>query len=262
MQTRTHGHQAAALACLLLPLTALSAHAQWKCPADNRTACQDLRDKLDVTETHFLHNVPKQNDANEVLVALRNMMDPSIKIFLLASDNAIVVKAPPEDQTFAQHLIDDLTKPRPIYHLVFTFTSTQDGKRLPAEHAELDANAGERATLKQGAKIPVLTGSYNKAGDSAGQQTQFTYLDVGMNIDATPTPTGPNSVALKVKIERSEVGPEKPSSQLLSALINDPAIDQSVVETETSLTLGKPVKLGSVDLANRHTDIEVVAAAR
>ncbi|MEO8737092.1 MAG: secretin N-terminal domain-containing protein, partial [Edaphobacter sp.] len=63
-------------------------------------------------ETFYLTNVSQQNDANEVLVALRNLFDPNTKLYLLASQNAIVMRATPEELILAEKLINDLDRTR------------------------------------------------------------------------------------------------------------------------------------------------------
>jgi general secretion pathway protein D len=63
-------------------------------------------------ETFYLTNVSQQNDANEVLVALRNLFDPSTKLYLVASQNAIVIRATPEELILAEKLINDLDRTR------------------------------------------------------------------------------------------------------------------------------------------------------
>ena len=75
------------------------------------------------------------------------------------------------------------------------------------QNPRIRATDGQRATLKIGSKIPVATGSYN-AGVSAGiaslgVQTQFQYIDVGVNIDMTPTVHYDREISLKLKIEVS-----------------------------------------------------------
>ena len=78
---------------------------------NNRTKRTDLDDLA--VQTFYLTNVSQQNDANEVLVALRNLLDPSIKIYLVASQNAIVMRAAPDELILAEKLINDLDRVRP-----------------------------------------------------------------------------------------------------------------------------------------------------
>ncbi len=77
---------------------------------NNRTKHTDLDDLA--IETFYLTNVSQQNDANEVLVALRNLFDPTTKMFLIASQNAIVIRATPEELILAEKLINDLDRTR------------------------------------------------------------------------------------------------------------------------------------------------------
>ncbi len=75
------------------------------------------------------------------------------------------------------------------------------------QNPRIRATDGQQATLKIGSKIPVATGSYSAGAAittaSLGVQTQFTYLDVGVNIDMTPTVHYDREIRLKMKIEIS-----------------------------------------------------------
>jgi general secretion pathway protein D len=64
-------------------------------------------------QTFYLTNASQQNDANEVVVAIRNLLDPSIKIYLVPSQNAIVMRATPDQLLLAQKLLNDLDRARP-----------------------------------------------------------------------------------------------------------------------------------------------------
>ena len=55
----------------------------------------------------------QQNDANEILTAIRNLLDPSVKIYLVPSQNAIVMRATPDQLLLAQKLLSDLDRARP-----------------------------------------------------------------------------------------------------------------------------------------------------
>ena len=64
-------------------------------------------------QTFYLTNASQQNDANEVVVAIRNLLDPSVKIYLVPSQNAIVMRATPDELLFAQKVLNDLDRARP-----------------------------------------------------------------------------------------------------------------------------------------------------
>jgi hypothetical protein len=205
-----------------------------------------------------LNNVAQQNDANEILVALRNILDPSVKIYLIASQNKVVINASPAQLAVAEQLIQDLNKQHRTYKLTYTVTDVENGKPVGTQHYSMIIVDGQRTTLKQGSKIPVATGSYSNGGSSsatgAGVQTQFTYLDVGMNFDATLTEMA-NGGLLKSKVEESTLG--EPS---VIAGISEPVVRQTVLEGTSSLTIGKPLSLGSIDITgtNHRVDIVVV----
>jgi general secretion pathway protein D len=77
---------------------------------NNRTKHTDLDDLA--VETFYLTNVSQQNDANEILVAIRNLLDPSIKVFLVTSQNAIILRATPDELILAEKIINDLDRTR------------------------------------------------------------------------------------------------------------------------------------------------------
>lgn len=63
-------------------------------------------------QTFYLSNAWQQNDLNDVQTALRNVM-PNAKVYGVASQNAIVMKATPDELLLAQKLVNDLDKSRP-----------------------------------------------------------------------------------------------------------------------------------------------------
>ena len=126
-----------------------------------RAERSDLREAAPLT-TIYLKNAVQPNDGNELLTGLRLMLDPAVKLYLVPSENAIVLKALPEEIATATKLISELDVPRKEYRLVYTLTETDNGKRLPPQHITLEATAGQRVLLKQGSKIPVITGKFNE----------------------------------------------------------------------------------------------------
>jgi hypothetical protein len=101
--------------------------------------------------------------------------------------------------------------------------------------------------------VPVVTGQYDDGKN--GAQEQFTYLDIGINIDSTINQLA-NGLRLKSKVEQSSVAA---TQAILGA--QEPIIRQSVLEGNFNVTLGKPLALGQIDVpgSTRHLDVEVVA---
>jgi type II secretory pathway component GspD/PulD (secretin) len=217
-----------------------------------RTQKSDCTEKYAQTRIIHLTSPAQQNDANEILVAVRNIADPSIKIFLVTSQDDIIVRTYPEELDKIEAFIHALDRPHKVFRLTYTIAESDAGKRLGIEHFSIVAADGQRSTMKQGDKVPVATGSYNT--ENSASQTQFTYLDVGMNFDATVSSIA-GGVSLKTKVEQSSVGPSN-----TIAGVAEPVVRQTVLEGVSAAPLGKPLMLGSIDVPNstRHIDIDVV----
>jgi type II secretory pathway component GspD/PulD (secretin) len=212
------------------------------------------------TETFYLKNASQQADANEVVTALRNILSPESKVFLVGSDNAIVIRTTPELIQQAQAILNDLDIPKKTYRLTYTVTEVDGGKRVGTQHFAMVLVSGQDTVLKQGSRVPIATGSYNAtatAGPSpspAGIQTQYTYLDIGMNFEATLQATG-NGAMLKSSVEQSSIAEERSGVGA-----QDPIVRQTSLRGVFFLTPSKPLVIGSLDIpgSTRHLDIEVV----
>lgn len=204
-------------------------------------------------QTFYLTNVSAQNDANEITVAVRNLLPPDVKIFLVPSQNALTMRATPDELVLAQKVINDLDRPKKIYRLTFTSVETEGSKRIGVQHFAMIVAAGQRTVLKEGSKVPVATGSYSATGNT-GAQTQITYIDVGMNFDVTLEELA-NGARLRSKVEQLSI-----AEQTSGVGLQDPIIRQSSLEGTSFLILGKPLVLGSIDIpgSTRHLNVEVV----
>ncbi|MGA8940428.1 MAG: secretin N-terminal domain-containing protein [Acidobacteriaceae bacterium] len=207
------------------------------------------------TKTIYLQNISSQNDANEIMVAIRNSFDPGLRLYLVANQNALVVSTYPQEMAKIETLVHTLDRPHKAYRLAYTLTELDGGKTIGTEHLSMVVVEGQRTSIKEGDKVPVATGSY--ATENATSQTQFTYLDVGMNIDSSLTEHEGGAI-LKAKVEQSSLG--APST---IAGIQEPVVRQTVFDGIATLILDKPVMLGSIDVPNstHHFDIAVVLQA-
>jgi hypothetical protein len=81
------------------------------------------------------------------------------------------------------------------------------------------------------------------------------YLDVGLSIEATPSGEA-DGVKLRSKVEQSSLADEKSSVGQ-----QDPVVRQTLLDGTSTLALGKPLVLGSLDIpgSTRHQEIEVIA---
>lgn len=202
-------------------------------------------------QTFYLTHSSQPNDANEIVVAVRNLLEPSVKIYLVPSQNAIVIRGTAEQLALAQKVINDLDRPKKIYRLTYTITEMDGGKRVGVQHFAIVAAAGQRTLVKQGSKVPVVTAS-NKEGDLT--QTQINYLDVGLTFDVTIDQYA-NGGRLRSRVEQSNVAEEKSGVGP-----QDPLLRQTVLEGFSFLIPGKPLVLGSLDIpgSTRRLDVDVM----
>ena len=279
---------------------------------NSTTKHKDLDDMA--VQTFYLTNVSQQNDGNEILTAIRNLLPPDDKIFLVASQNAIIMRAPREHLVLAEKLLNDLdrTKAEVVVDVAilevnkdkmrnlgislpqsfgitpqannsttatatattgstsnsaFTlntlanmnatnFAVTIGGGTLNALLSDTDtkvlqnpsirATDGQTATMKIGSKIPVATGSYSAGAATGitagiGVQTQFTYIDIGVNIDMTPTIHLDREVTLKLSVEVSTE-----SGSVTIEGVTEPIIGQRSDKTTIQLKDGEPCLLAGI----------------
>lgn len=139
-------------------------------------------------------------------------------------------------------------------HLATNYTVTLPGATLNAllsdsntriiENPELRSVDGQPAKLRVGDRVPVATGSF-QAGSSTGinplVNTQFQYIDVGVNADITPHIHPNQEVSLKVAIEVSSV-----TGSTTIGGIQQPIISQRKIEHEIRLKDGEVSILGGL----------------
>ena len=110
---------------------------------------------------------------------------------------------------------------------------------------QIRAIEGQKASLKIGQRVPVATGSFQPGIGGVGinplVNTQFQYLDVGVNIDITPRVHANGDVTLKVTMEVSEVD----GTSNIGG-ITQPIIGQRKIEHEVRLKEGEISLLGGM----------------
>lgn len=234
---------------LTLTLFAPSAGAQAQ-PADAKAG--ESKAGSEAYQTLYLTNLTQQNDANDIQTDLRNML-PKAKLYYVPSQGAISIRATPEDILLAQKILSDLDRTKKIYRLTYTITETDGGKRISAQHFSLVVVSGGKTELKQGRKVPVSTGT--TATGTSTQHSDVQYLDVGLNIEAS-LDAYLEGVRLRTKVEQSSVAEEKSGVGL-----QDPVVNQTMLEGTSTLVQGKPLVLGSFDVpgSTRHEEVEVVS---
>ncbi len=119
------------------------------------------------------------------------------------------------------------------------------------QNPEIRSIDGQPAKLRVGDKVPVATGSF-QAGVGVGStggagvvnplvNTQFQYLDVGVNVDITPRVHPNHDISMKVKVEVSSV-----TGTSTIGGIQQPIISQRTIEHDIRLKEGEVSVLGGL----------------
>jgi general secretion pathway protein D len=113
------------------------------------------------------------------------------------------------------------------------------------QNPQIRALDGQKATLKIGDRVPVATGSFQPGIGGVGinplVNTQFQYLDVGVNIDITPRVQAEREISLKLTMDVSAV-----TSHVSIGGIDQPVIGQRKIENEIRLKDGEVSLLGGM----------------
>jgi general secretion pathway protein D len=110
-----------------------------------------------------------------------------------------------------------------------------DSKSKLLQNPQIRATDGQKATMKIGERVPIATGvSSSTLTSSALTQTQFQYIDVGVNIDITPHVHANNDITLKVSLDISAVDSEETVGG-----VTQPVIGQRKIEHEIRLKEGE-----------------------
>jgi general secretion pathway protein D len=135
-----------------------------------------------------------------------------------------------------------------------TFTANallNDSTTKIIQNPEVRSVDGQPAKLRIGDRVPVATGSFQAGvgvGSTAGSgfvnplvNTQFQYIDVGVNVDITPRVHPNHEVSLKVSVEVSSV-----TGQSNIGGIQQPIISQRKLDHEIRLKEGEANILGGL----------------
>jgi type II secretory pathway component GspD/PulD (secretin) len=200
-----------------------------------------------------LTNVTEMHDALDLMTDLRNML-PMARLYYVESQNAISVRGSAEDIEAAQKMLADLDRPHKIYRLTYSLTEMDGDKSLGTQKVSFVVpDSGEKTTLKQGSKLPIVTGVSDT--NSSGQNSQVQYIDIGLAIEASVNSSGAG-LHLHTKVEQSSV-----EDAQAGAHVPDPTIRQTVIEGTTALTPGTPLILGSLDMhgSTHREEVSVVS---
>ena len=113
------------------------------------------------------------------------------------------------------------------------------------QNPQIRAVDGQKASLKIGSRVPIASGSFQPGIGGVGinplVNTQFQYIDVGVNVDVTPTIHANGDVTLKTTMDISSVT----SFQNIGG-IQQPVIGQRKIENVVRLREGEANLMGGM----------------
>lgn len=233
------------LSARLLAFTALALLAGSACAqtTPSAVACPDSRTPGTVYRTFYLSQDISQQEFTEVQTVLRNELQ-SARINGVPEQNAIAICGTTAELDLAQKIVSDMDHaPTTNRSWRLTYTFTHGGS---SHTAAITVASGEDGVLKQGNRVPIVTGTSNGSD-------QFHYVDVGLSISARVNDSG-GALRVRTKVEQSEMPEQKPASST-----GDPVIGQTMLDTVVLLTSGQPKVLGTLSLPDGQEQVSVTA---
>ena len=136
------------------------------------------------------------------------------------------------------------------YKVDFTIRDTGDAGGKTGRKYSLLVNHNQKTVFKVGNRVPVVSGGTGGVGGNA----QFTYIDVGLNIDCVLAEAG-SKFAIHADLDISTaVMPDKSPNAA-----NAPTISQIKLNLDTTVAPGKPTVVASFDdpVTSRKFDVDV-----
>ena len=109
------------------------------------------------------------------------------------------------------------------------------------QNPEMRVSDGESARLRVGDRIPIATGSFQATTGIVGVNTQFQYIDVGVNIDLVPHVHPDHSISMKLGVEVSSL-----NGQVNIGGVEQPIISQRRIDHDIRLQEGEVSILGGL----------------
>jgi|HubBroStandDraft_5_1064220.scaffolds.fasta_scaffold437005_1 hypothetical protein len=131
----------------------------------------------------------------------------------------------------------------PLYKVEFNFRDGNDSGSLTDRRYTMLVTDSRKAVFKVGSKSPVASGAFQPQTSGAMVNTQFTYLDIGVNIECVVQGAG-GKATMRGSLDLSNIGP---SDGATVAGVHNPTIRQTKLELDTTLDLGKATVVASID---------------
>jgi len=148
-----------------------------------------------------------------------------------------------------------------VYKVEYRIRDGSDAASKSGRRYTMLMDTTGRSTFKVGERVPVATGSFQSGPGGVGVNplvnTQFNYLDIGVNID-TNVKEQDGKVSLFSSMDISTIVEHK--QQAGSTVLSNPTVAQIRVIVSTQVTPGKPTLVASIDdpVTQHHFDVEAV----
>jgi hypothetical protein len=126
-----------------------------------------------------------------------------------------------------------------LYKVEFTIHDGSDAAAKAARHYTLLTDANEKAVLKVGNRVPIATGS-----SAGGTVTQYTYIDVGVNIECVLRDMG-GKIAMHGTVDLSTITQHDAAPG--AANPPNPTVGQTRLELNTAVTPGRPTVVAAIE---------------
>jgi hypothetical protein len=183
-----------------------------------------------------LNPMTSQNEANDLQTAMRNVLYRT-RIYFDYSQHAMAIVGTEEDVETARRMVAELDKPQVAYRLSYTIAVKDGDRMLETRKYSMTVDNRGRAEMKQGRRVPIAM-TTTDAKSSANAQVQ--YLDVGLAITAEL-----DGARLRSKVQETKLSGSKSVMG-----VADPVVEQTELNGNTLLVVGKPLVLGTLDVPN------------
>lgn len=130
-----------------------------------------------------------------------------------------------------------------LYKVEINFRDGNDTGAMTDRRYTMLMTDSRKAVFKVGSRFPVVSGSIQPPAGGSVVDTQFTYVDIGVNIECILHESG-GRVALHGSLDMSGIAVNGSGPV---AGIRNPTIQQTKLELDTIVELGKPAVVASID---------------
>jgi general secretion pathway protein D len=132
-----------------------------------------------------------------------------------------------------------------VYKVEFNFHEGSDAAAKAGRRYTLLVDDDRKATFRIGSRVPVASGSFMPSGGGSPLvNTQYQYLDVGVNIECLVADVN-GRLALHGNLDLSSVVKHDPAPGGTNP--PNPTVGQTRLELDTMLEPGKPTIVASID---------------